>query len=190
MYRVAREVFNMDELKKNLFKIIDNSKQSRKAFMDNHEKKRAENIQIDQEMFSKPWLDRAPVGALIQGQPQEFVPRVQDTLSYLGRSPETKMSFAGDMTAVNPGGFAGALKPVAHFAQSTTPGAPINTNPSSYQNLRKVNIGSLQQSHQMPDLTAYEKAIKAMDFPKILEIAAKHPNDARFMVHETAGLFL
>lgn len=79
----------------------------------------------------------------------------------------------------------------ARFLQSDTPGSPVNTNPSSYVNPKAVanpTIGTLQQMTQAPDLTAYEQALNTMNVPKMLELAARHPDDARFLVHQTLGL--
>lgn len=44
-------------------------------------------------------------------------------------------------------------------------------------------IGEIQQSHQSPDLTSYEKAFNANDTKTLATLAAKNPGDVRFQVH-------
>ena len=46
-------------------------------------------------------------------------------------------------------------------------------------------IGQMQQSHQNPDLTAYENAFNSGDQQVLNSLASKYPGDARFQVHKT-----
>lgn len=173
-------------------------------------------------------FQNSPLGALTQGKPQQFMPKLQQQISdanarldphgmpgdqisyvknpiwgnmqkvnpqYNQRMQQFAGSFAGDMQAVNPGGFAGALPFNTRVDQMTS--APMKGPPIARPGFNQIksitpnqqNIGQMQVAHQMPDLTVYEQALgkggQAPNFTILERISAMHPGDARFMIHKT-----
>lgn len=70
------------------------------------------------------------------------------------------------------------------------PKAPINSVQDFFNTVKGSGsspvgktIGAMQQAHQSPDLTAYEKAFNSGDTKTLDKLAAANPNDARFQVH-------
>lgn len=48
-----------------------------------------------------------------------------------------------------------------------------------------MTIGQMQQAHQAPDLSAYEKALNSGNDKILNELSKKYPKDARYHIHET-----
>lgn len=57
-------------------------------------------------------LDQSPIGALnpVNFQPKQLGTRIHDRATFFAQHPEN-INFTGEMQAINPGGFAGALAP-------------------------------------------------------------------------------
>lgn len=115
----------------------------------------------------------------LQFEPGKILPRLQQTLEYLAKNPQN-VSFTGDMTTVNPGGFSGALNP--KFAQSVTPGAPVSTQPSSYSNPNNQStieqMGENAGGWQTPGLKAqFDMAMFTKDASTLTKLLPHVPAD-------------
>lgn len=127
-------------------------------------------------------LGQSPLGALVQGKPDQFMPRVEERAKFFNEHPQN-VSLAGEMQETNPFS-SGLIGP--HAKTSALLGNPlVNPQEGIYRSPYKMSIGKMQQAEQMPDLTTYEQASNANDTGLMDSLMQKHPGDARFAVHKT-----
>jgi hypothetical protein len=135
-------------------------------------------------------FQNSPAGALAQGQPQQVLPRLQQRVDFFAQHPQN-ISLGGDMQPVNPGGFAGALPFNTRMDQMTSaPMSGPSLARSGLEHLKAMqpsqeSIGQMQVAHQSPDLTMYEQALNTGNNSLLDRLAAAHPGDARFSIHQT-----
>lgn len=135
---------------------------------------------------------QSPLGALAQGKPQQFMPALKQRADFFVQHPEN-ISFGGDMQAVNPGGFAGALPFNTQVDQMTS--QPIVGQSLARPGFDRVKAivpqsdriqttgGYSIPAQSNADALVYEGAMKSGDVGLMDKLMQLHPKDARFSVH-------
>lgn len=126
----------------------------------------------------------SPIGALVQGKPEQFLPRAQTVMS----NPETLQMIQGGFGPHgSPAGGALFHSGIKNVGALDTLAARNRITASQLRNMKgtntKLTTGQIQQSTQNPNLTGYEQAMNTGNVGLMETLRRAHPNDPRFAIH-------